>query len=93
MRAYLSPIILPTNEGWLGTAFWGTAEAILDAGIPKAGVVSSVVSASLGMSFTVTTADEFDMDFGRKRLVDRTADLGQIRSYDASDSHKTYQTH
>lgn len=78
VRAYLSPIILPRNEGWAGAAFWDIVGAIPDGGIVGAESASPAVSTSVGMSFTVATTDAFDMDFGRKRWVDRTT--GHFRS-------------
>jgi len=66
LGTYLSPIILPRNEGCDGTAFWGTTGVLPGAGTVGAGFVSPAVSASLGVSFTVATVDASDIDFGRK---------------------------
>jgi hypothetical protein len=67
-RTYLSPIILPTNEGCDGTAFWGTAGALLGAGMMGAGLASPVANASLDMSFTVPAVDASDMDLGEGKI-------------------------
>ena len=75
-RTYLSPIILPTNEGCDGTAFWGTASALSGAGMIGAGFASPVTSPSLDVSFTVAAVDASDMDFGRQGRVDRKAGVG-----------------
>ena len=58
--------MLPMNEGCDGTAFWGTTGVPPAAGVGETWFASSVLSASLGMPFTVATADASDMDFGRK---------------------------
>ena len=67
VRAYLSPSMLPTNECWLGTTFWGAVLVTSDAGIVGTEFVSPAVSASLGVSFNVATVGAFDMDSGRER--------------------------